>query len=403
MPLTWSFIGTLAVQGGRLLLLLLLARLLPKDAFGTFALVQVCFGFASFFADAGLSNVLYQPDALNRETRSTLFWAGLLLTALLSVLLLLLSGPLGAFYNNEMLTPGVQIAALALLLAGAGAQQRMMYRRDLRFKALAVMDISALVVQAVLSIGLAYRGAGAMALVWGHVGFHAAATFLYFIFLGKNALPDVVFSREVMRQNRAFGLFQIGERSLNYLAERTDTLIIGKVLGPGPLGMYDVMKQLLARPEALVNPAVCQVALPRMAALKNDLAAVKKIYLENLALICKINFPIYILLIFSAKPVLLLLFGPEWAAQSGVFVFLALYYMIHSAYNPIGALQMAKGRADLGFYFNLLLFVTLPIAAYLGACWGIKGVAQALFLYFAALGPIYYFLFLRPLLNPPSP
>jgi O-antigen/teichoic acid export membrane protein len=163
------------------------------------------------------------------------------------------------------------------------------------------------------------------------------------------------------------------------------------------LGIYDVMKQILSRPEAFINPAVCQVALPRMLQVKDDASAIRHIYLENLFLILKLNLPIYIFLLLAAQPFLSCLLGSPWADHADVFRWLIAFYMIHSAFNPIGALQMAKGRADLGFYFNLLLFVLLPCAIYVGTFGGLAGVAMALFLLFLCLIPVYYQFFLLPM------
>ncbi len=380
-------------------MLILLSRVLGKEDFGTYALAQVCFGFATFFADAGLSNTLYYADRANKEVNTTIFWIGLIFSVLLSLLLLMLSGPMAVFYQNPWLKEAIMLTALALFFSGLGMLPRVLLRREFQFAQLAKIDLAALSVQACTTLYLAYSGTGVFALVWGNIVFYGLASGANWIIVGKNNWPSLSFSRAVMLENRSFGLFQIGERSLNYIAERADVLIIGKMLGPGPLGIYDVMKQLLSRPEALINPAVCQVALSQMASVRENAQAVKRIYLDKLFLILKLNLPVYGLLFIMAEPLLLLLLGPQWAVHKDVFRWLALFYIIHSSFNPIGALQMAKGRADLGFYFNLLLFFLMPCAVFTGSFGGLTGVASSLFGLFLVLIPLYYKYYLSPLLK----
>jgi O-antigen/teichoic acid export membrane protein len=174
--------------------------------------------------------------------------------------------------------------------------------------------------------------------------------------------------------------------------------MIGKVLGPEILGIYDVMKQLLMRPEALVNPAVCQVTLPLMAARRDDAVFVKKTYLDSLRLMATANFPIYVACFVLAQPLLAVILSGPWAANADVFRILAVFYLLHATFNPIGALQMAKARADLGFYWNLALLFTLPVAVGIGVWYGLNGVGWALLVFLVMSYVPFFRFFLRPLL-----
>jgi len=43
--------------------------------------------------------------------------------------------------------------------------------------------------------------------------------------------------------------------------------------------------------------------------------------------------------------------------------------------NPIGAVLLAKGRADIGLYCNIIAAIVVSIAVIIGVNWGIDGVA----------------------------
>ena len=71
--------------------------------------------------------------------------------------------------------------------------------------------------------------------------------------------------------------------------------------------------------------------------------------------------------------------------------------MIRSIVNPIGSLQLAKGRADLGFYWNLgLLFIT-PLAIYLGSFHDLIGISIALLILQVIINFLNWYFMVEPL------
>lgn len=396
--LSWTALGSVGVQAGRLLLLLLLARALPAAEFGALSIVHTLLSFSSFFSDAGVTNILYQTDLPDRNTRASLFWWGMGWAAALALLLALAAGPMADFYGMPALRAALPVAGLGMILASAGNQHRTLLRRDLRFAALAQIDLAALAVRAVLSLWWAHQGHGCLAVVWGTAVGNLAALLLYAGAGARDWLPLFYCRRHLLRPFLAFGRFQMGERAANYLAERSDVLIIGKVLGAEALGCYDVMKQLLARPESVFNVIGGTVALPLMARRASDAAFLRDTYLALLRRLNALNFPFFICCMALPAPLLALGLGPAWAGQERVFQGLAAYQLLHSTYNPVGVLQMAKARADLGFYWNLCLLLLMPACVWLGLSCGLVGVAFAIFVLFLGLLPLFYRYMIRPLI-----
>jgi len=59
--------------------------------------------------------------------------------------------------------------------------------------------------------------------------------------------------------------------------------------------------------------------------------------------------------------------------------------LCNSIGNPVGALQLARGRADLGFYWNVGMFLFMPLSLWIGSFWGLMGVAWALAIFKVAV------------------
>jgi len=79
-----------------------------------------------------------------------------------------------------------------------------------------------------------------------------------------------------------------------------------------------------------------------------------------------------------AQDVILLFFGEKWIDATPILQILSVYMLIRSISNPVGSLQLALGKPDLGFYWNLALLFIVPVFVYVGSFWGIIGVSVAL-------------------------
>ena len=89
-------------------------------------------------------------------------------------------------------------------------------------------------------------------------------------------------------------------------------------------------------------------------------------------------FPVYLGMIVLAQPLFLLLFGEQWLPAVRVFQVLALLGFFYSIGNLLGSLLVGKGRPDIGFNFNVVVFFLYGIAVWIGTGYGMEGVAWGL-------------------------
>ena len=55
------------------------------------------------------------------------------------------------------------------------------------------------------------------------------------------------------------------------------------------------------------------------------------------------------------------------------------------------------GRADLGFYWNLALFIFCPLAIFVGSSWGLEGVGYSLIVFVLLISIPNWFFMVKPL------
>ncbi len=389
----WTSIASVITSVIKLVQFAVLAHYLSKSDFGLMAIVGMVVGFSALFIDFGINAAIVHKQDITKAQLSSLYWLNIAVSIILFALLFALAPLVASFYDEPALIPIIRILASTFIIAGIGNQFAVLLQKELKFKALAFINIISVFVGFGLAIYLAMQGYGVYSLVY--------ATLVTY---GINALlnvykgwaihhPDFSFSFQEIKSMLSFGFFQMGERSVNYLNAQFDVLLIGKLFGTEVLGVYSVAKNISSKPYQIINPIINKVTFPIMSKIQNETSRLRKLFLNVINYLCSVNFPIYVLVIFLAEDIIVNLFGAKWVDAIILLQLLAAYRMFTSFGNPIGSLLLAKGRADLGFYWNLALFIFIPFIIYGGSHWGLVGVASSLLLLQVLLMyPAWYFL-----------
>jgi O-antigen/teichoic acid export membrane protein len=80
-----------------------------------------------------------------------------------------------------------------------------------------------------------------------------------------------------------------------------------------------------------------------------------------------VNFPILFGLFVVANEMVAVMYGAEYARVAGILRILAVVGLFKAFGNPNGAVFLAKGRADIGFYWNLFWTSVVTLTCYLFA------------------------------------
>jgi O-antigen/teichoic acid export membrane protein len=215
--------------------------------------------------------------------------------------------------------------------------------------------------------------------------------------------PGIQFSVKGLEPYLKLGMYQLGERVSLFLNTRLDQLIIGPVLGTAALGIYSVAHNLVVSPTTRVNQIFSYVMFPVFAKVKNEESVLRKGYLKLVKLVTTINTPAMLGLLLTAPVFIPLFFDVEWVKSIYIIQILAIYALIRSTGSPAGSLQLAKGRADLGFKWNsILVLISAPVLYLASSLGGLETVAWTLTSMHALLFFPYWRFTIRPLIGPPA-
>lgn len=382
----WSAVSQGVGVTLNVLQMVVLARLLSPEDFGLVAMASVVVGFARAFQDMGISNAIIHRQDTTAEQLSSLYWLNVV-AGLTALLVLWGTTPLVAsFYNEPRLVGLLSWLALSVLLSSFGQQYAVLLQKNLQFRALALAQTFAAAASTGVAVAAALLGKGAYSLVYGQLTQASVMSLLLFWIGGSEWRPRLQFSREHLRGYLSFGIYQMGERCTNYYATSVDNLLIGKFLGPEALGIYNIAYNLIVVPLRNINPILTKVAFPILARRQHDDAALRQGYLEMMRLLTFVTVPCLVGLAATAPWFVPEVFGSQWGPAVPIVQILSLVGILKSLGNPLGSILLAKGRADIGFKWNVLVAI-LNTCVFLAAA---QSGLQAVALSYAAVSVLYW-------------
>src|SRR4051812_40977558 len=145
--------------------LMIMARLLGPQDFGLVGMATAFTGILNIFRDFGLSTASVQREDVTEQQISTLFWINVLVGVILAGVALVLAPVVVYIYHEPRLLQITMCLASGLVFNALGVQHMAQLQRQLRFTALAVINMTGLVVSTVVAMILAKLDFGYWALV----------------------------------------------------------------------------------------------------------------------------------------------------------------------------------------------------------------------------------------------
>ncbi len=225
---------------------MVLARLLIPRDFGLLAMVFTIMGFLRVFKEAGLSTATVQREGITHAQVSNLFWINVAVSGLVSVLVAAMA-PVIAWFFREPRLVGITLAlSPTFLLTGLAVQHMALLNRQMRFKAIALIQIGSVLAGVLAGIGMAWQGCGYWSLVGLNVTTSAVALLLTWSVCRWR--PKFLRRHSGTRSLVHFGANLTAGGFLYSLARGLDGLLIGRFFGAHSLGLYSRAGAMLSRP-----------------------------------------------------------------------------------------------------------------------------------------------------------
>ena len=352
-----------------------LARLLTPADFGVVAMVTTFSLLLMSFGTSGFSEAVIQPEEMDRAQASNLFWItcgiGLILTIGFAA-----SGPLLArFYRNPLVARVVFATSVSIFISAVATIHLALLKRAMRFSAVSINEVVALVVYAVAGILLALRGWGYWSLVAAIVA-QALSTTIGVCWLCR-WIPDLprrgVGTRAILR----FAANVYGRFSANYFARNFDNLLVGWRFNAAALGYYKKAYDLFALSASQLTSPLHSVALATLSRLNQDRGLFKRYLANSLGIVAFVGMAMGVDLTLVGKDAVRLVLGPNWSESGRIFVLFGPGIGIMLLYSTVGWIHLSIGQPGRWLRWTLVESAVTALLFVLALPWGPAGIAVA--------------------------
>lgn len=365
--LTWTLAG---------MRLVLLARLLPPQVFGTATQSLILVGAAVQLLSPGLNEAILQRPhvgpvelATYRRLKWTLDLFVLFGLALLVHLAPVALGSLGL--SAVVLWGYLGVEALRALQAPA----TIVRMRALDYRRLRAADVAASAAMTVVAPGLAFLGWG----VWALVAEPAAAQLARIAVLGRasSETPQRLFDQTVAADLLRFGRKVWATTNLGYLLDHFGSFWTGRSLGSTALGHYSRGFEVATLPRRIgVQPALGML-LPLASGLQSDRPTLGRAFRVTLSILVRLNLAFALPLAIAADDLVPWVLGEVWRPIVPVLRVLLLYLLVDPLARIAASLLIAVGEPGVVVRTRGIQAALLVPAVIVGADHGILGVAIA--------------------------
>lgn len=354
---------------------IMLARLLVPQDFGLLGMAMVFVGVAQLFADFGVGAAIVQAQSSTDEVLSSAFWSNVLVAGVLMIAIMVGAPYIGRFWGSPEVATVLSVSAVVLLLASVQVVPQAILYRDMRFGEVAFSGLWGSLAGATAAVLLAWSGFGVWSLVAQPLVGSTVTIGLMFYF--TSWVPRFAYSWSSVRDLVHFSGGLLGTSLLGYAQRNADSFLIGKFLGSGPLGYYQMAYQLMLYPLQQVSSVIVKVLFPTLSKIQDDLPRLRSGYLKAVAGIAVITFPMMMGLFAVAEDFVLAVFGEKWLGMLPLVKILSWIGLIQSVVTTVGIVMISVGKVRQLFLFSLTTTPLLIVALLVGVQWGVVGVAWA--------------------------
>jgi O-antigen/teichoic acid export membrane protein len=370
---SFSVIGYAILQ---LVVLSILARLVSPVEFGVIAIANIVAGFVLLFSQIGLGLAIIQRRSVEECHTTTAFTVSVLLGIGCVILLWIIAPSVAVFFESPESQTVLRAISFSFFFNSIGAVPSAMLQKELRFKTLMWVQLSTYFLSYVcVAIPLALLGRGVWALVAG-ISANALANSFLIVVASKWRISFGI-DGKALKELISYGGGATIMKLFSYLSYQIDYVVTGRLLGIELLGLYERAFSLMLLPGRYLGEVLDRVLFPAMSQIQSNTQRLSNAYLRSIELSNLLLLPLSILMVIWAENIVGLLLGSQWLSVVLPFQLLAVAISLRVIGRMSEALIHASGKVYLGSVVKIGYFILVLLGSWIGAAWGIAGVAAA--------------------------
>lgn len=339
------------------------SKLLSPEDFGIYAVALFFSTLGTTAFSMGLGPALIQKKGDISEYIN-IAWTANICIASLASLILVFSAPLICeifFKNKAAIWPAIVIMLSVVLSAGISPVS-VYSQKKIELKKYFYMQTVPKICSFVILIVCVYYTRSFWALIIALLSEYIIRFFYsYILFPCK---PKFDFNKKKFVELYSFGGWLQLKNVCQWLASHLDVAVVGNLLGPYKLGLFNRSQSLSGYPRTFINGVINSVAFPLFSKTIHERKPVQKIVnkIFDITLIT-LGAMALLVLLFSVQVIDIVL-GAKWIVMAESFKWLFISYLLDSLLLSFNPILRSFGRTKNEFTFYTVKIVSLLICLY---------------------------------------
>jgi O-antigen/teichoic acid export membrane protein len=370
----WMVLFKLLERSLGLISTLILVRLLSPEDFGIVAMATSFIFMAELLAAFGFDLALIQKRDATEEHYHSAWTCNVMLGALITSVMLIAAAPIAQFYRQPEVFWVVFALALGPLLSGCENIGVVAFRKDLRFRSEFLFQLSRKVIGFLVVIPLAFYLKSYWALVAGILTAKLAGTVISYA--AHPFRPRFSFAQ--VSGLLGFSKWLLFNNVVGFFKERSSDFVIGRTIGAGQLGIYNVSYEFASMPTTELSAPINRALMPGFSRIAGDPAALRDAYRNAIGMLALMAVPAAAGIFAVADFLVPVVLGNKWLEAVDLIELLAPNGGLLLFHSSICAVLIASGHPDRVTITNALYVVMLLVLLIiLAPALGIRGAAGA--------------------------
>lgn len=325
----------------------LIARILTPAEIGTFSVAMASIVLIQIVRTAGVNQYLIQARELGRQQIAAALGLAVLVSLLLGIFVLAISGAVADFYNAPAMQDVLRISAVSFLFVPIQSVASGLLMRDLRVVTVAIANLSGSAVGGGVTLFLASRGYGPVSLACG-----ALTNVIVAAAIGTWAVREVIFVRPSVRGWQGvltISGWLVGASAVGQMGGRLNELVVGRSLGVEQAAMLDRAEMLPRMVWSYVAPALLAILTPLIASELRSGGDARVLLVERMRFFSLVFVPIMAGMATQGEALILTVFGSQWVDAIPSVFWLCINGALAGQTIVIASVLVAMGRTRAAF------------------------------------------------------
>lgn len=332
----------------------IVARVLLPYQFGIYGIATLILALIEILTETGINVFLIQNKENSEKYINTAWIVSIVRGFLISIVIIASARFVSDFFKNPEVVPLLMSISIVSFVRGFINPSVVKFQKELNFNKEFYYRSSIFLVETLFSILLVIIMKNPIALIYGLIAGAFFEVTISFKFV--NPKPNFNFNGKIFNEIVSRGKWITSSSILSYLFQNGDNVIIGRVLGTGPLGIYDMAYNISMLPINEISDIVARVTFPVYVKISEERKRLRTAYLKTSIITVLFVTPLLLIFLFFPQQLILLFLGPNWVNAEDLLRILAVSAFMNTLSSPTGAVFFAVGKQK---YLSILTGISL--------------------------------------------